>query len=166
MTRPTSSMSGIVHLLVFVLTALIAADTACAKAIPFAGLNARRPAKPKEKRDVWTPAITSPVEGDIWMAGDTVQVTWSIENPPAQVTNPNGMVVLRTTNGFVQGPGGLAEPLAGNFSLYDGSVNVQVPDVPSRDDYQVVLFGDSGNESPFFTIGNPMLAFGTSDGIF
>ena len=77
------------------------------------------------------------------------------------------------------GPGGLAEPLASNFSLYAGEVKVDVPKVPGRDDYQVVceyisdiykyylrltiipfysVFGDSGNESPFFTIANSMLA--------
>lgn len=48
------------------------------------------------------------------------------------------MVVLRTANGFVKGPGGLNEPLAGNFSLYDGQVSLQVPDVPARTDYQAV----------------------------
>ena len=48
------------------------------------------------------------------------------------------MLVLRTTKGFVQGPGGLAEPLASNFSLYAGEVKVDVPKVPGRDDYQVI----------------------------
>lgn len=62
----------------------------------------------------------------------------STADPPSEITNPNGMLVLRTTNGFVQGDGGLAQPLAGNFSLFDGKASVQVPDVPARDDYQVV----------------------------
>lgn len=48
------------------------------------------------------------------------------------------MVVLATSNGFVKGAGGLAEPLAGNFSLFDGKVDIQVPEVPARDDYKVV----------------------------
>ncbi|THH08460.1 hypothetical protein EW145_g2705 [Phellinidium pouzarii] len=151
MTRSTSFTGGFVSVLVFALTALIAVDTACAKAIPFASPQ-------MAKRDVWAPLITSPEESDVWKVGDTVQVTWSTANPPAQVTNSNGMLALRNSNGFVQGAGGLAEPLAGNFSLYDGKIEVQVPDVPARDDYQVVLFGDSGNESPIFTIMNPMLA--------
>ena len=38
----------------------------------------------------------------------------------------------------MRGAGGLNEPLAGNFSLYDGEVSFHVPDVPARTDYQVV----------------------------
>ena len=48
------------------------------------------------------------------------------------------MLALRTTNGFLQGPGGLGEPLARNFSIFLGSVEVEVPEIPARDDYQVV----------------------------
>jgi len=110
------------------------------------------------KRDVWAPRITDPKEGSVWRAGEVVKVTWDTKNPPKHITNSNGVLSLRTTNGFVQGPGGLGEPLASNFSLFDGHVKVTVPKVPGRDDYQVVLFGDSGNESPFFTIAGSMLA--------
>ena len=46
--------------------------------------------------------------------------------------------MLRTANGFVKGPGGLNEPLAGNFSLYAGEVSLTVPDVPARTDYQII----------------------------
>lgn len=60
------------------------------------------------------------------------------KNPPSQITNTNGMLALRTTNGFLQGPGGLGEPLARNFSIFLGSVEVEVPEIPARDDYQVV----------------------------
>ena len=100
-------------------------------------------------------------------------------------------MVLRNTNGFVSGVGGLNEPLAKGFELSDGLLEVEVPsNVPSGTDYQVVceyfpllssnitslmvkfdfpfflyhrqtvfisVFGDSGNESPSFTIANPMV---------
>ncbi|KJA24372.1 hypothetical protein HYPSUDRAFT_200596 [Hypholoma sublateritium FD-334 SS-4] len=43
-------------------------------------------------------------------------------------------------------------PLASGFNLTDGSVQITVPNVPPRDDYLIVLFGDSGNTSPAFSI--------------
>jgi hypothetical protein len=46
----------------------------------------------------------------------------------------------------------LAVILAQNFDPRKGSVNVTVPLVLNGTDYQVVLFGDSGNFSPAFTI--------------
>lgn len=43
--------------------------------------------------------------------------------------------------------------LADGFPLTSGSVNFVLPtDVAARDDYIVVLFGDSGNASPKFSI--------------
>lgn len=59
-------------------------------------------------------------------------------NPPAQVTNTKGAVLLRTPAGFVQGRGSLGEPLASNFSIYDGRVEIEVPDVPGGTEYQIV----------------------------
>jgi hypothetical protein len=35
-----------------------------------------------------------------------------------------------------------------------GTIDVTVPRVKDGDDYQIVLFGDSGNFSPKFTIKN------------
>ncbi|KAL1722866.1 hypothetical protein EV715DRAFT_246867 [Schizophyllum commune] len=43
-------------------------------------------------------------------------------------------------------------PLAQGFSITLGSYDVTVPDVEERSDYIIVLFGDSGNSSPKFTI--------------
>ncbi|EJC97848.1 uncharacterized protein FOMMEDRAFT_97934 [Fomitiporia mediterranea MF3/22] len=149
MSRIMSSAVSIVSLLVFALSALIAIEPVRALAVPEMLTIMRR--------DVWAPEITSPEEGDVWRVGETVLVTWSTEDAPAQVTNSNGQVVLRTVDGFVQGLGGLNEPLASNFSLFDGKVELQVPTVPARTDYKVVLFGDSGNESPGFTISNPVV---------
>ena len=62
----------------------------------------------------------------------------STANPPKQITNEKGLVALRTPTGFVAGRGGLGEPLAANFSLFDGHVLVQVPELPAGDDYSVV----------------------------
>ncbi|KAH8114403.1 hypothetical protein DFH11DRAFT_1703970 [Phellopilus nigrolimitatus] len=157
MTRPMSFAFSFVCILIFALASLIAVDSACAIVIPFTAVS-KQVVKTNAKRDVWAPPVTNPAEGTVWRVGDTVQVTWSTVDPPKHVTNSNGMIVLRNKNGFLKGQGGLGEPLASNFSIYDGHVEVQVPKVPARDDYQVVLFGDSGNESPRFTISNPILA--------
>ncbi|KAF8655828.1 hypothetical protein AX16_002913 [Volvariella volvacea WC 439] len=43
-------------------------------------------------------------------------------------------------------------PLAEGFMLRDGQVEITVPDFPPRDNYIVVLMGDSGNSSPEFRI--------------
>ncbi|CDO73455.1 hypothetical protein BN946_scf185013.g90 [Trametes cinnabarina] len=45
-------------------------------------------------------------------------------------------------------------PLAEGFNLTAGHVTVRVPDVDPRNEYIVVLFGDSGNRSPEFNIVN------------
>lgn len=42
--------------------------------------------------------------------------------------------------------------LAENFSILLGRIEVTVPWVEDGSDYQIVLFGDSGNFSPTFTI--------------
>ena len=46
----------------------------------------------------------------------------------------------------------LANTLAEDFKMADGNVTFTVPHVKERDDYVVVLMGDSGNHSPKFTI--------------
>jgi len=43
-------------------------------------------------------------------------------------------------------------PLACDFSIFEGVAYVMVPYVDPGYDYQIVLFGDSGNFSPTFTI--------------
>ncbi|KAI9465050.1 hypothetical protein BJY52DRAFT_1184090 [Lactarius psammicola] len=48
----------------------------------------------------------------------------------------------------------LQNPLAVGFSLRDGSARIICPTVPSGQNYVVVLFGDSGNASPQFTISS------------
>ncbi|GLB45478.1 hypothetical protein LshimejAT787_2300380 [Lyophyllum shimeji] len=105
-------------------------------------------------RDVFSPHITSPNEKSVWPVGTKQTVTWETDNipPDSQLTNPNGKVVL----GHLGPTGGLNlmldNPLAQDFKLRVGQVEITVPDVPPRSDYIVVLFGDSGNASPAFAI--------------
>ncbi|KAF8895151.1 hypothetical protein BD779DRAFT_1434293 [Infundibulicybe gibba] len=111
---------------------------------------------PLDQRDVFNPPITSPNGQTVWVVGQTATVTWDITNipPDSQLSNPNGMVVL----GFDANNSlnlMLANPLAKGFKVRDGKVDITVPSVPPRDDYIVVVFGDSGNASPKFVIQAP-----------
>jgi len=104
-------------------------------------------ALPLTRRDVWDPPVLTPTTGTVWTVGQSYNVTWNTTNPPAEITNTIGTVYLR------QGDETLVDsPLAGNFSILLGSVEVTVPDVTPGDDWIIVLMGDSGNWSPEFTI--------------
>ncbi|KAF9069445.1 hypothetical protein BDP27DRAFT_1325357 [Rhodocollybia butyracea] len=96
--------------------------------------------------DVWDPTITSPVAGTVWVIGTEVNVTWSTANEPAQVSN-GGKVVLAQNKAEIL-------TLSPSFDLAaaDGFFTVTVPVVVPNDNYQIVLFGDSGDFSPSFTI--------------
>ncbi|KAI0663390.1 hypothetical protein C8Q70DRAFT_1050075 [Cubamyces menziesii] len=88
---------------------------------------------------VFSPPITSPKAGDVWPAG----------------TTQTGLILL----GYIEDGSedehlDIKNPLAVNFPISAGSASVEVPSVTPRDDYVVVLFGDSGNTSPKFTITN------------
>ncbi|EIN12953.1 hypothetical protein PUNSTDRAFT_19047, partial [Punctularia strigosozonata HHB-11173 SS5] len=101
------------------------------------------------------PPITSPTTGTVWTVGQTVTVTWDTSElpPPQNITNISGKILL----GFLD-DGDDSEhldvdsPLAQGFNITTGSVQLTVPNVPAKDDYIIVLFGDSGNLSPKFTI--------------
>ncbi|KAJ7588434.1 hypothetical protein C8J56DRAFT_941609, partial [Mycena floridula] len=80
--------------------------------------------------DVWDPKITSPVPGTIWVIRTRVKVAWSLDDEPANVSN-GGKVVLRK---------------AGQVTSAHGPV------VTPGSDYEIILFGDSGNISEDFTI--------------
>ncbi|KAF8806842.1 hypothetical protein BYT27DRAFT_7101026 [Phlegmacium glaucopus] len=99
-----------------------------------------------ESRDVYVPPILYPKQGTVWLVGEHHHVTWDTSNPPAQITNKIGQIFLRK--------GDLTTPviLANNFDILLGKIEITVPWVQDGDDYQVVLFGDSGNFSPKFTI--------------
>ncbi|KAF9241610.1 hypothetical protein BU15DRAFT_60866 [Melanogaster broomeanus] len=98
-------------------------------------------------RDVWVPPITYPTSDTVWTVGVTYTVTWDATSPPSQVTNPQGKIYLR------QGGATQADPIAQDFPLSDGHADVTVPaGTQPGNDWEVVLFGDSGNWSPTFTI--------------
>ncbi|KAH9892701.1 hypothetical protein C8Q73DRAFT_791724 [Cubamyces lactineus] len=104
---------------------------------------------------VFSPPVTSPTAGQVWTIGSTQTVTWDTTNIPAANANQTGLILL----GFIEDGSDdehldTQNPLAVNFPITAGSVSVEVPDVTPRDDYVVVLFGDSGNTSPQFTITN------------
>ncbi|KAF8145737.1 hypothetical protein K438DRAFT_1629583 [Mycena galopus ATCC 62051] len=101
-----------------------------------------------ETRDVYTPPVTYPHAGTVWIVGQTHNVTWNTTNPPARITNPIGQITLRKANRTTTGK----LVLATNFSILLGRIEVKVPHVKAGNDYQLVLFGDSGNFSPYFTI--------------
>jgi len=103
--------------------------------------------------DVFVPLITDPIAGTVWKVGTQRNVSWDTSNAPRQVTNGEGLVTLAQGGViFENQPGGLQDPLASGFDILLGQIPVTVPDVPAGNNYQVVLFGDSGNFSPEFTI--------------
>ncbi|GLB37439.1 hypothetical protein LshimejAT787_0404900 [Lyophyllum shimeji] len=101
---------------------------------------------PIAKRDVYVPPVLAPAEGDVWVVGQNQTVTWQVKQPPPHITNPIGRIMLR------KGEQTLNVTLADNFDILSGTISVTVPNVGPGDDYRVVLFGDSGNWSPPFTI--------------
>lgn len=108
---------------------------------------------PVNLRDVVDPPITSPTADTVWHVGEKQLVTWSTEGLPANITNPVGMLVLGYNYNNSENLM-LNSPLATNINYTDGQVLITVPNVETREDYIVVLFGDSGNASPKFTIIN------------
>ncbi|KAI0647964.1 hypothetical protein C8Q79DRAFT_925001 [Trametes meyenii] len=102
---------------------------------------------PLAVRDVFLPPVTYPHTGTEWKVGQLHNVTWDTSNAPANITNKSGRVVLAK--------GGVLDyehPLAKNFDILLGRIEVKVPDVEPGSDYTIVLFGDSGNDSAEFTI--------------
>ncbi|EIW51862.1 uncharacterized protein TRAVEDRAFT_32323 [Trametes versicolor FP-101664 SS1] len=102
-----------------------------------------------EKRDVFVPPVLYPHAGTVWTKGQRHNVTWDTSSAPVNITNKVGTILLRK--------GDLATPLvlASGFDILLGRIEVTVPWVIPDSDYSVVLFGDSGNFSPEFTINGP-----------
>jgi len=89
----------------------------------------------------------------VWTIGTKLNVTWSLADEPVNITNGIGMVILAKSQiRFNDAPGGFQDPLASGFDIRLGTIEITVPDVTPADDYEVVLFGDSGNISQDFTI--------------
>ncbi|KAH9027207.1 hypothetical protein EDB84DRAFT_315031 [Lactarius hengduanensis] len=107
---------------------------------------------PFVKRIVVSPQITYPKASTTWNAGDKVTVTWDTSGIP-RTSNFTGQLLL----GWVTGDSenlNIDRPLAQDFFLSGGSVQIIVPNVPDGSHYIVVLFGDSGNTIPQFTGGS------------
>ncbi|KAJ3830639.1 hypothetical protein EV361DRAFT_193091 [Lentinula raphanica] len=100
---------------------------------------------PSQKRDVFVPPITFPTNTTVWNSGEVHNVTWDISQAPVNITNKFGRIQLRQD--------GITFPivLADDFDILLGAYNITVPNVISGI-YELVLFGDSGNFSPDFTI--------------
>ncbi|KAJ7589514.1 hypothetical protein C8J56DRAFT_826742 [Mycena floridula] len=121
----------------FVLSALLAVSA-----------NAAALSLTRAANDVWVPKITSPVTGTVWVIGTRVKVTWSLDDEPANVSN-GGKIFLRKA-GQVTSVGDLTP--AFDLKAADGSFELTVPVVTPGSDYEIILFGDSGNISEDFTI--------------
>jgi hypothetical protein len=90
---------------------------------------------PIEARDVYVPRILYPTAGTVWKAGSTHKVTWYVilkrfglsklidcrdtSNPPAQITNPLGKIVLAKGDRLI----GLGAPLAYHLSPHSLTSN-------------------------------------------
>ncbi|KAI0659944.1 hypothetical protein C8Q70DRAFT_105287 [Cubamyces menziesii] len=99
------------------------------------------------------PHITAPTAGAVWHIGSTQNVTWDTSNIPPSNVNQTGLILLGyLVDGSEDEHLDGQHPLAVNFPITAGYASVVVPDVAPRDDYIVVLFGNSGNASPQFTI--------------
>ncbi|KAF9523906.1 hypothetical protein CPB83DRAFT_732368, partial [Crepidotus variabilis] len=104
-------------------------------------------------KEIWNPTITLPSNNTIWVASSMVVATWNVRDMPNQLENPKGTLLL----GYLEPDSSnehlnLQHKLASNFDLKDGSLKFKCPKVEARDDYIVVLFGDSGNHSERFSI--------------
>jgi len=111
------------------------------------------PIDARAKLIVVTPEITKPVAGDLWTVGTQQLVQWDTSDIPDEAKNYTGSIVLGYSDGVTDSENlDFAHPLAKGFLLTAGSQSVTVPDVVNRTTYFVVLMGDSGNRSPYFTI--------------
>jgi len=108
----------------FFLTTVLLCVLALAQAVPM-----------NPVRLVISPHITSPTESTVWHPGDQVTVTWDTSVIPAEGDFP-GMLVLGQPENLDVGETG--HPLAQDFSLRAGSVELTVPDVKPGSNYIVV----------------------------
>ncbi|KAF8592125.1 hypothetical protein K439DRAFT_1324806 [Ramaria rubella] len=95
--------------------------------------------------EVFDPPILIPNATTVWTAGQTHNVTWDTSSLPPMTPNA-GTIVLRTPTAGIG-------TLATGFLLTAGIQSITLPEnLTTENDYFLVLFGDSGNTSPEFTI--------------
>ncbi|KAG6844711.1 hypothetical protein H0H87_004434 [Tephrocybe sp. NHM501043] len=109
---------------------------------------------PIDARDVYVPPVLYPRAGTVWKAGSTHNVTWDTSNPPKQITNKNGMIVLAKGD-YLVGLGKKSSiirvshadkhispsesPLAKGFNILQGRQQVTIPaDTEPGNDYSLV----------------------------
>ncbi|KAJ2964886.1 hypothetical protein NQZ79_g317 [Umbelopsis isabellina] len=103
---------------------------------------------------VYSPKILTPNSKSYWRAGQTYTVVWDPESAGIEIpANVTGSIMLGyLENGNIYNEH-LYWTLADNFKLVSGSHNITLPsDLATKHSYIIVLFGDSGNASPEFTI--------------
>ncbi|RUP50187.1 hypothetical protein BC936DRAFT_140040 [Jimgerdemannia flammicorona] len=98
---------------------------------------------------VYAPKIILPNSDSVWTVGHKELVQWNSTGIPKGTP---GMIMIGYLN-----PGDINEHLnwtvAKGFDLYESHQSIVVPkDLNPGDNYIIVLFGDSGNASPTFTI--------------
>lgn len=99
------------------------------------------------QREVFDPPVLVPNANTVWQAGTVQTVVWNTSTLPEGISNL-GEITLR-----IQNNGTFGSVIANGFPLLAGSQAVLLPaDLETRDDYFIILFGDSGNTSPDFTI--------------
>ncbi|KAJ7445900.1 hypothetical protein FB451DRAFT_1055444 [Mycena latifolia] len=106
--------------------------------------------------DVFVPPITFPTAGTVWVSKTQQNVTWDASGAPSSISN-EALLFLRSNDVTHPCMHLLAHIypvfiLAKGFDLRAGTLEITVPYVLTGTDYQLVLFGDSGNFSPVFTI--------------
>lgn len=117
----------------------------------------RSPSDPQQldKRIVYNPPVLSPSKHTVWHAGRTETVKWEVDQDeiPADAKNYKGTIKLGYLPKNGEGGLNLHWTLASNFPITDESTDVELPaDLETRDDYIIVVMGDSGNRSKKFTI--------------
>ncbi|KAF7299605.1 hypothetical protein HMN09_00965900 [Mycena chlorophos] len=90
-------------------------------------------------RTVYDPPITTPNAQTVWKAGNATGI-------------PDGVTGMLQLGFLTSDSENLSTILATGFNLSDEKVQITIPDVVTRTNYILVLFGDSGNASPEFTI--------------
>ncbi|KAF9465827.1 hypothetical protein BDZ94DRAFT_1296310 [Collybia nuda] len=102
---------------------------------------------------VYSPHITSPKASTTWALGSTHNITWETSDIPHEKRGSNGLILLGYVGNGASEHLDIDHPLASSFPIEKGYVLVRMPkNTPCRNDYFIVLFGDSGNKSPKFRV--------------
>jgi len=107
---------------------------------------------PRAQLDVYDPTITSPNKSTTWCIGGTETVTWKTDDAPALISNRASISLRGPFASTNDSPTSLWVQLAKDFDLRSGSQEVVIPSNTKAGQYEIVLFGDSGNNSDLYLI--------------